>query len=343
VVMGSDGGSGDVAGGGSAAARVATPSAYGPGPDMTTPDAFGAKPVVKANDLETPPQFASSLQGQGSASNYIALNVDDKHIIRAGAGTGDRGDGIFVDTTGKMINTIGTSLTTNVGGDETRTVTGDQTTTVSGGQNISVSGNQKINVSGTVLLDSQKTIDLKAVGAITITSLEKKEETKGKSYTNVFGEKLEIVTMDTKRFTHADSDTMTLGRLHSINITGSLAITVGASVRFQLATALSISGPLSVGINAGMRTTIIPGVDVKLVVGNDLKWVSGTDFNATGMTFSFNMLAGRVDTVKASKVVVKPEATATEASVRNLKADMDSMQAVLGNLKADVRNLIFHA
>jgi len=73
VVMGSDGGSGGVAGGGNAAARVATPSAYGPGPDMTTPDAFGAEPVVTANDLEAPPQLSSSTEGAGS--NYIALTV----------------------------------------------------------------------------------------------------------------------------------------------------------------------------------------------------------------------------------------------------------------------------
>jgi hypothetical protein len=331
VVMGSDGGSGGVAGGGSAAARVATPSAYGPGPDMTTPDAFGAEPVVTANDLETPPQLASSLQGQGSTSTYIALNVDDKHIIRAGAGTGDRGDGIFIDTTGKMINTIVTSLTTTVGGGETRTVTGDQTTTVKRNQTATVTGNQTTTVTGnqTTTVTGNQTITvtgdviLKATGKLDQKGATATRNIGGHDYTYVTGDKYNV----------------TVGRTHNFFVSATMSIGVGGVLTLQLAPTLTLNLAPTIGIQLP-RLTMILGTDLKFVSGADLKVVLGKDDKANlinneysavhtkiaGLSSTLNALVTTAEKLSAAKTAVSTFFRGTEVGSGGPSVDASALQ-----------------
>jgi type VI secretion system VgrG family protein len=332
VVMGSDGGSGGVAGGGSAAARVATPSAYGPGPDMTTPDAFGAEPVVTANDLETPPQLASSLQGQGSTSTYIALNVDDKHIIRAGAGTGDRGDGIFIDTTGKMINTIVTSLTTTVGGGETRTVTGDQTTTVKRNQTATVTGNQTTTVTGnqTTTVTGNQTITvtgdviLKATGKLDQKGATATRNIGGHDYTYVTGDKYNV----------------TVGRTHNFFVSATMSIGVGGVLTLQLAPTLTLNLAPTIGIQLP-RLTMILGTDLKFVSGADLKVVLGKDDKASlvdstysavhtkiaALSSTLNALVTTAEKLSAAKTAVSTFFRGTEVGSGGPSVDASALQA----------------
>jgi hypothetical protein len=315
VVMGSDGGSGGVAGGGSATARVATPSAYGPGPDMTTPDAFGAEPVVTANDLKTPPQLSSATLGTGS--NYIALNVNNGaskiYNTRMGARptTPIPGD-IPPETDKTTIKVTGyeapDSKTINPPVVKNYNLSSDGIFHSSDGPFYTKATGQIVLESNSALIAKATEIDISATGHIRMYADAKDakitmyadsiSQTSKSSLQLVDGIRQSTVESDSRtiikgnRYTRVDgklTEEWYTGNKHNymmggtINVvmSGVVGLTFGTAFNMAVGVFTNINVGTSLGLNLGIRFTYIGFKDIKVVTGMDLKLVFGSDVKWT--------------------------------------------------------------
>lgn len=367
VVMGADGSSRiipDEAGGGpKPEGAVAAPSAYGPRPDMATPDAFG--PGAAAAALATPSAMQSSSES-GDNLNYLRLNVSNsaKHNIRMGmapSGTSDqealdlkdqsvegyasstsdstspakkdyserfKNEGIFIYTDGSILNKSAGPVGMESTGGAILIKAGPDSEI-----DLNAPGEIRLYAQKNLYLYTDATLNIVAQSDINITSKSKISQTapsiestatNGPETRKVFGEQLEFTTENSYEYTMADSYSVTIGRDHSITVAGTVSISVSGDISFGLGTTFE----LSIGMSIGMSLT------------NEFTYTAGASFElkGSGLTLSTMNLSAATLTARAEATALESKTAAvnaflTEIGQQALKADGTGTDVQLAALK----------
>ena len=369
LVMGSDAGGTSYTGGGPARAGVAPPSAYGPGPQMMAPNAFGTVAFANSPDLQSPSALSSTTSAETTDTadqNYLRLNVTNsqKHNIRMGlapnstatqealdlkdptvqgyqASTDDKSSPATKDYSpnfkneGIFIYTDGSILNKSVGPIGVESTGGS--IVIKAGQDSELD----LSAPGQVRLYSKKELYLYADSTINITSKTSISQTApsiettatdGPATRHVYGKKLEYTDENSYSYTMADSYSVTIGRDHSINVAGTVGVSVSGDISFGLGTTLELY--------AGVSMEITLAAQFEVALGASFEFDADAKFKFVNSETSMKNLETKVSTIDTTLSAINTDWSSVKAQAESVGVLKSDVKAALGSLKSS--NKVFN-